>query len=133
MTEKSIIDAYCRIRTIDQTIPDDVLDFMKDSALEKLRKINKNKGNFKNALIENFNSKALKFINESFTIEGKTVPTLSTDEEIQKVYNETYRVIFRELMFHRNNPISDDRLNQLKHLSNTGALPQHLTKILVSL
>lgn len=36
MTEKMIIDAYCRIRTIDQTIPDDVLDFMKDAALEKL-------------------------------------------------------------------------------------------------
>lgn len=37
MTEKMIRDAYCRIRTIDQTIPDDVLDFMKDAALEKLR------------------------------------------------------------------------------------------------
>ena len=38
MTEKMIIDAYCRIRTIDQTTPDDVLDFMKDAAIEKLRK-----------------------------------------------------------------------------------------------
>lgn len=38
MTEKMIRDAYCRIRTIDQTVPDDVLDFMKDAALEKLRK-----------------------------------------------------------------------------------------------
>jgi hypothetical protein len=38
MTEKMIIDAYCRIRTIDQTIPDDVLDFMKNAAIEKLRK-----------------------------------------------------------------------------------------------
>lgn len=38
MTEKMIRDAYCRIRTIDQTIPDDVLDFMKDAALEALRK-----------------------------------------------------------------------------------------------
>jgi hypothetical protein len=37
MTEKMIIDAYCRIRTIDNTIPDDVLDFMKDAAIEKLR------------------------------------------------------------------------------------------------
>jgi hypothetical protein len=36
MTEKMIIDAYCRIRTIDNTIPDDVLDFMKDAAIEKL-------------------------------------------------------------------------------------------------
>lgn len=36
MTEKMIRDAYCRIRTIDQTIPDDVLDFMKNAALEKL-------------------------------------------------------------------------------------------------
>lgn len=38
MTEKVIRDAYCRIRTIDQTIPDDVLDFMKDAAIEKLNK-----------------------------------------------------------------------------------------------
>ena len=33
-----IRDTYCHIRTIDQTIPDDVLDFMKDAAIEKLRK-----------------------------------------------------------------------------------------------
>jgi hypothetical protein len=37
MNEKMIIDAYCRIRTIDQTIPDDVLDFMKNAAIDKLR------------------------------------------------------------------------------------------------
>jgi hypothetical protein len=36
MNEKMIRDAYCKIRTIDQTIPDDVLDFMKEAALEKL-------------------------------------------------------------------------------------------------
>ena len=28
MNETIIRDAYCKIRTIDQTIPDDVLDFM---------------------------------------------------------------------------------------------------------
>lgn len=33
MESKAIIDAYCRIRTIDNTIPDDVLDFMKDASL----------------------------------------------------------------------------------------------------
>lgn len=36
MTRQDIIDAYVRIRTIDMTIPDDVLDFMKDSALKAL-------------------------------------------------------------------------------------------------
>ena len=36
MTEQMIRDAYIRIRTIDQTIPDDVLDFMKDSAIDAL-------------------------------------------------------------------------------------------------
>ena len=40
MTEKAIIDAYCKIRTIDQTIPDEVLDFMKDASIEKLIKLN---------------------------------------------------------------------------------------------
>lgn len=33
-----IRDAYCRIRTIDNSIPDDVLDFMKDAAIEKLHR-----------------------------------------------------------------------------------------------
>lgn len=41
MTEKMIIDAYVRIRTIDQTIPDDVLDFMKDASINHLRNIKK--------------------------------------------------------------------------------------------
>lgn len=36
MTKKDIIDAYTNIRTIDNTIPDDVLDFMKNAAIEKL-------------------------------------------------------------------------------------------------
>ena len=36
-----IIDAYCRIRTIDQTIPDDVLDFMKYCAIESLENTSK--------------------------------------------------------------------------------------------
>lgn len=40
MTEKMIRDAYCKIRTIDQTIPDDVLDFMKDVSIEKINQIN---------------------------------------------------------------------------------------------
>ena len=38
MTEKMIMDAYVRMRTIDNTIPDEVLDFMKDAAIEKLMK-----------------------------------------------------------------------------------------------
>lgn len=36
MKEQDIRDAYVRIRQIDQTIPDEVLDFMKEAALEKL-------------------------------------------------------------------------------------------------
>jgi hypothetical protein len=36
MKKQDIINAYCRIREIDNTIPDEVLDFMKISALEKL-------------------------------------------------------------------------------------------------
>lgn len=36
MTESDIRNAYCRMREIDSTISDDVLDFMRDSAIEKL-------------------------------------------------------------------------------------------------
>lgn len=39
MKEEDIIKAYCRIRTIDHTIPDDVLDFMKQAAIEKINQI----------------------------------------------------------------------------------------------
>jgi hypothetical protein len=39
MKEEDIIKAYCKIRTIDHTIPDDVLDFMKQASIEKLRQI----------------------------------------------------------------------------------------------
>jgi len=38
MKQKDIIDAWARIRTIDHTIPDDVLDFMKDAAISALNK-----------------------------------------------------------------------------------------------
>lgn len=36
MKTKDIINAYTRIRTIDHTIPDDVLDFMKNAAIAAL-------------------------------------------------------------------------------------------------
>lgn len=38
MRKKDIVDAWALIRKIDQTIPDDVLDFMKDSAIAALVK-----------------------------------------------------------------------------------------------
>lgn len=40
MTEKDIIDAWAKIRKIDNTIPDEVLDFMKDCAIDRLKNNN---------------------------------------------------------------------------------------------
>lgn len=40
MDRTDIINAYCRIRTIDHTIPDDVLDFMKYASLKVLEEQN---------------------------------------------------------------------------------------------
>lgn len=37
MTKEDIIKAYVRIRTIDNSIPDEVLDFMLNAALEILK------------------------------------------------------------------------------------------------
>lgn len=37
--KKQVIDAYVRIRKIDHTIPDEILDFMKDAAIEKLSQL----------------------------------------------------------------------------------------------
>lgn len=39
MKEKEIRDAYCKIRAINNTISDDVLDFMLQASLEKLHNI----------------------------------------------------------------------------------------------
>lgn len=36
MEAKDIVNAWARIRKNDNTIPDEVLDFMKDAAIEKL-------------------------------------------------------------------------------------------------
>lgn len=38
MKEKDIMDAYIKIRRMDNTIPDEVLEFMKDCAIEKIFK-----------------------------------------------------------------------------------------------
>jgi len=40
LTRKDIIDAFCRIREIDNTIPDEVLDFMKECALREIDNMN---------------------------------------------------------------------------------------------
>ena len=40
MKECDIIDAYLRIRKNDQVIPDEVLDFMKNAAIDRLRNEN---------------------------------------------------------------------------------------------
>ena len=39
VTKQSIIEAYVFLRTKNQSIPDETLDFMKDAALEALAKI----------------------------------------------------------------------------------------------
>ena len=39
MTEEDIRIVYVRIRQIDNTIPDEVLDFMKDCAIERLKQL----------------------------------------------------------------------------------------------
>lgn len=49
INEKSIRDAYARIRTIDQTIPDDVLDFMKDASINHLKNMKKEDLTFEDA------------------------------------------------------------------------------------
>ena len=38
--KEQVIKVYCHIRTIDNNIPDDLLDFIKDSAIDKLSDLN---------------------------------------------------------------------------------------------
>ena len=58
MTEYDIRSAWQRIRKIDNTIPDDVLDFMKTAALEKLHEIEvKRKRDMMREVVESPNSR----------------------------------------------------------------------------
>ena len=41
ITKKDIMDAYVFLRTKNNTIPDEVLNFIKDAALEKLEPVEK--------------------------------------------------------------------------------------------
>jgi len=52
INKNSIIDAYIHIRKNDCTIPDDVLDFMKDAAISKLEAIDKAKGVMNDLIIQ---------------------------------------------------------------------------------
>ena len=40
MTKEEIINAWAKIREENNSIPDDVLDFMKDCAIERLKEVN---------------------------------------------------------------------------------------------
>lgn len=68
MTEKMIIDAYCHIRKNDNTISDDILDFLKDAAIEKLR--------------------ASQINEERQTILKKAISFFGTDVQINKIQEE---------------------------------------------
>lgn len=78
MNKKMIIDAYCRIRTIDNTIPDDVLDFMKDSALERLK-------------LNESNQMTSKTIYMVTTNEGWNEPFFDKDKAQNKIDNQYKR------------------------------------------
>jgi hypothetical protein len=85
MKKQMIIDAYCKVRKIDNTIPDDVLDFMKDCAIEKLNTLDNvstvfdivenNKENSRMALFMQFDNdepvEISTFSGNKFTIELK--------------------------------------------------------------
>ena len=43
MTEQDIRQAYITMRQIDNTIPDEVLDFMRDASIEKLNTVERSK------------------------------------------------------------------------------------------
>lgn len=96
--KKSIIDAYNHIRTTNSTIPDDVLDFMKNAAVNAVNPIVFNDGNIKLAVGDSvtllppdendmfWNSKAgekmAKGINDKIHVTVKQKPWLSIYYEL---------------------------------------------------
>lgn len=94
MKQQDIINAYCRIRTIDQTIPDDVLDFMKDSAIIRLNELNNNNDN----VIVCLDSEYMGALNELIESKTNNEPTKirfdNLQSDLQKaskwMYTKTY-------------------------------------------
>ena len=46
MTKKQIIDTWAKIRETNNSIPDDVLDFMKDASIEKIESSHERKSSW---------------------------------------------------------------------------------------
>ncbi len=79
---------------------------------------------------ENFINHQLNFITDIFTIENKTVPKFKDNNELLQIYCVTKDIIINELMYHRNKPITYDRLCKLHKISS---LPESLIIILNSI
>jgi len=91
MNEKMIRDAYCKIRTIDQTIPDDVLDFMKDASIEKLNSQSKE---------EELNTLRLTLIEiKSMMIEGKPKTALRK-VTLDELFKKAFELIKKNKIIH---------------------------------
>lgn len=65
MKEKDIIDAYCEMRCTNSTIPDEVLDFMKQASIEKVRTIEKHELYLHMKTIVECKSSARRWVKES--------------------------------------------------------------------
>lgn len=99
VNKNNIINAYCRIRTIDQTIPDDVLDFMKYASLEKL--------NEDNNINFSINEKQISEVDNQEIIEGNDIIAAymnfikKTYTGIEKIWcDEKHGLPVGELRFH---------------------------------
>ncbi len=71
-----------------------------------------------------FNQKALDFIADMLRLDGipvKDYPKINTDNDILKKYCDMERKITNELLWHRNRPVPQDRLDKLRLM---GSLPK---------
>jgi hypothetical protein len=123
-----IINAYCKIRTIDNTIPDDVLDFMKNTSLEKLNEIGENIIVENKTMIVDFNGNTITINNQSCSFEdaGLDIPINSKYEfylndcdtyliEKYKECNEEFEFIFKNSNSYSLKPSYEN--NELKIIS----------------
>lgn len=79
-----------------------------------------------------FNEKAINFINTLYSFEDKEVPKFTDNNEVLSLYIKEQNKINNELLWHRNNPISEIRLNAFRYFSRIGILPKSTEIILQS-
>lgn len=85
---------------------------------------------FIEGLRKSYSSKSLAFLEKYHEMEGAKYEYINEDK-LANDYREIHHKLNNELMWHRNTPVPEERLNKLRDLKHF--LPRHINIVLDSL